>query len=112
MCAALDGRGAAESGSPARSQPALRASSRGSNGTPASEPVPSAAAMPRNSRSKAQAQAAKQTELTNYFRSLDPQLANLVKIVADHPKPADKRLVGVQDLTWALLNSPEFLFNH
>jgi hypothetical protein len=53
-----------------------------------------------------------QTELTKYFRSLDPQLANLAKIVADHPKPADKRLVGVQDLAWALVNLPEFLFNH
>ncbi|HEY1858988.1 MAG TPA: DUF1553 domain-containing protein, partial [Gemmataceae bacterium] len=53
-----------------------------------------------------------QAELTKYFRSLDPQLAQLIKVVADHPKPADKRIVGVQDLTWALVNSPEFLFNH
>jgi hypothetical protein len=51
-------------------------------------------------------------QLTTYFRSLDAQLAQLNKVVADHPKPADKRLMGLQDLTWALINSPEFQFNH
>ena len=25
---------------------------------------------------------------------------------------ANKRLTGVQDLTWALINNPAFLFNH
>jgi len=52
------------------------------------------------------------TQLTNYFRSLDQHLAQLHKVVADHPKPSDKRLMGVQDLAWALINSPEFQFNH
>jgi hypothetical protein len=52
------------------------------------------------------------TQLTNYFRSLDQHLAQLHKIVADHQKPSDKRLMGVQDLAWALINSPEFQFNH
>jgi len=52
------------------------------------------------------------TQLTNYFRSLDQQLAQLHKVVAEHPKPSDKRLMGVQDLAWALINSPEFQFNH
>src|SRR5262249_31328937 len=51
-------------------------------------------------------------ELTNYYRSLDPELARLVKELAEHPKPVDKRILGVQDLTWALINSPAFLFNH
>ncbi|HEV3238215.1 MAG TPA: DUF1553 domain-containing protein, partial [Gemmataceae bacterium] len=51
-------------------------------------------------------------ELTNYYRSLDPQLTQLAKDAADHPKPVDKRILGVQDLTWALINSPAFLFNH
>jgi hypothetical protein len=51
-------------------------------------------------------------QLTNYFRSLDQQLAQLHKVAADHPKPADKRFMGVQDLAWALINTPEFQFNH
>jgi hypothetical protein len=51
-------------------------------------------------------------ELTKYFRSIDAQLAQLVQAVKQHPKPADKRLLGAQDLAWALTNSPAFLFNH
>ncbi|MDB5308257.1 MAG: hypothetical protein JWO38_2459, partial [Gemmataceae bacterium] len=31
---------------------------------------------------------------------------------AANPPPADARVLGAQDLTWALINSPAFLFNH
>ncbi len=51
-------------------------------------------------------------ELAKYFRGNDPELARLRRELADYPRPLDPRLIGAQDLAWALMNSPAFLFNH
>ncbi|HEY2761918.1 MAG TPA: hypothetical protein VGI75_14275, partial [Pirellulales bacterium] len=57
--------------------------------------------------------AAEQAELTQHFRSLDPELARLQLAVAQHSNDrVNARLLGAQDLVWALINSPAFLFNH
>jgi hypothetical protein len=51
-------------------------------------------------------------ELTNYYRSLDAELARLRQLAAEHPLPVDKRLPGMQDLAWAFINAKAFQFNH
>jgi hypothetical protein len=44
---------------------------------------------------------------------LDPKLAQLRKDVAmSVQQAASRRLTAAQDVAWALINSPAFLFNH
>ena len=44
---------------------------------------------------------------------LDPALVQLREDAkASESQNENKRLTVVQDLTWALINSPDFLFNH
>ncbi len=55
---------------------------------------------------------AQRAELTAHFRSLDAEwvrLSKAVAIAAEQQK--NQRLTGAQDLAWALINSPAFLFN-
>jgi hypothetical protein len=49
--------------------------------------------------------------LANYYRSIDPDYQRLQQAVAEHVVPSDVRAMGAQDLAWALLNTPAFLFN-
>ena len=56
--------------------------------------------------------AQQRTELASYYRSTDAEWMRLQQEQARYPLPGDKRLLGAQDLAWALINSPAFLFNH
>jgi hypothetical protein len=62
---------------------------------------------PRDKRAPAEQQA-----IANYYRSLDQELARLQRNLNEHVVPVNARALGAQDLAWALINSPAFLFNH
>jgi hypothetical protein len=80
--------------------------------TPASgsklpEAVLAALAIPAAERSEEQQQL-----LAAHYRSIDGELARLAaEVKQSETQLANKRLIGVQDLAWALINSPAFLFN-
>ena len=50
-------------------------------------------------------------KLRELYLAQDKELARLKAETAD-PPPTDPRVLGAQDLVWALINSPAFLFNH
>jgi hypothetical protein len=63
--------------------------------------------IPREKRTAEQ-----QAAMVNYQRTTDPRLGQLQRAVSELVVPADARALAAQDLAWALLNSPAFLFNH
>jgi hypothetical protein len=71
------------------------------------EPILKILAEPADRRTNEQ-----KAQLTQYYQSLDGELARLRQAVAEHGDPGDPRSIGAQDLVWALINSKEFLFNH
>jgi len=50
--------------------------------------------------------------LVQLFHEQDAEYQRLQAAVAGVPLPGDKRILGSQDLMWALINNPAFLFNH
>jgi hypothetical protein len=56
--------------------------------------------------------AAQNEELKNYYLAQDAEYQRLRNTVNEYLALAPQaRLVGVQDLAWAMINSPAFLFN-
>jgi hypothetical protein len=51
-------------------------------------------------------------QVADFYRAMDSQLATLTADVARSAEQMkNQRLVGLQDLAWALINNPAFLFN-
>ena len=81
--------------------------SRPIGGAKLPEAIAAALAVPKEQRNAEQLAA-----LAAHYRTLDGELAKLtaeVQRAADQAKNA--RAIGIQDLGWALINSPAFLFN-
>jgi hypothetical protein len=55
--------------------------------------------------------AAQQDRLRALYLAQDKEYARLAADAAN-PPPDDARVLGAQDLVWALINNPAFLFNH
>jgi hypothetical protein len=55
---------------------------------------------------------AEKSALVAYYRSTDAELGRLQRAVDEFVVPADARALAAQDIAWALMNSPGFLFNH
>lgn len=51
-------------------------------------------------------------QLADHYRSIDQEYQRLSRAVAEFQERGGPRLIGSQDLAWALINSPAFLFNH
>ncbi len=64
-------------------------------------------ATPADKRSAEQ-----KAKLQQLFRDQDAEYKRLSNATANAALPGDKRVLGGQDLMWALINSPAFLFNH
>jgi WD40 repeat protein len=74
---------------------------------PLPENVAKILAVPAENRGEEQ-----KSDVAAYYRSIDGELARLTQAVAQHSNDrANSRLLGAQDLAWALINSPAFLFN-
>ena len=71
------------------------------------EPIEQALAVAAEERSPEQ-----QKVLSDHYRSLDKELQRLEQLAAEAElQLRNKRLTGIQDLAWALINNPAFLFN-
>jgi hypothetical protein len=59
-----------------------------------------------------QRSAEQQQVLARYYQSIDGELARLrAAVEKSNEQLKNRRLIGIQDLTWALINTPAFLFN-
>jgi hypothetical protein len=56
--------------------------------------------------------AEQKTTLANHYRGIDQDLSKLQRSYNEFIVPPSPRSLGAQDLSWALMNSPAFLFNH